>query len=293
MNNSRRKFQVYAELIGLSGASADFDDIKAGRPIERRLNRMERVVIAYRGKIDKRLSNCLQVSFETADAALLGACEMQNRCAELPQVSKHRLTLRIGIHRSLVRQRSKDGTYNAWDIAQQLAVVDDSIVVSEIVVTDLSAQLRKTTRPLDDSPVAISTFQVDWQSEITSSAFGGESAWPASIEFHPAGPYLLLHHGLKTIELTRDNPVASIGRDPSNDLVFVSNHVSRNHCQIERRADRIVLTDSSFNGTCIVPDDNAETFLKNDSAILKGKGLLFFGRPFNGERRGGVRYEAY
>jgi len=26
---------------------------------------------------------------------------------------------------------------------------------------------------------------------------------------------------------------------------------------------------------------------------LKGRGLLFFGRPFKGERRGGVRYEAF
>ncbi len=39
-------------------------------------------------------------------------------------------------------------------------------------------------------------------------------------------------------------------------------------------------------------DGASELLVKNANAILKGKGLLFFGRPFNGERRGGVRYES-
>lgn len=294
MNSSRRKFHVHAELVATGGsASIEFDDIKAGRPIERRLNRMERVVVAFRGKIDKRFAKGLQVSFETADAALLGACEMQQRCAELPQVSRHRLALRIGIHRGLVRQRARDGADNAPEIAAQLAMADDAIVAAENVVTDLNEYLLRLTRPLENVPTVTTAFNVDWQSEITASAFGGESVWPESIGYQPAGPYLLLHHGLKTVELTRENPVAAIGRDPASDLVFVNNHVSRNHCRIERRADGIVLIDSSFNGTCIKPDVGHETLVKNDSAVLKGKGLLFFGRPFNGERRGGVRYEAY
>ena len=293
MNDVRRKFHVFAELTVIGLASAEFDDIKAGRPVERRLNRMERVVIAFRGEIDQRFANGLKISFETADAALLSACEMQHRCAELPQVSKHRLALRIGIHRGLVRQRSKDSADNAQDVASQLAVVEDGIVVSDLVVGDINTQINKIVSRLDNSPKGTKAFTVDWQSEISSSAFGGESVWPASIGIHPTGPYLRLHHGLKTLELTKENPVVTVGRDPKSDLVFVNSHVSRNHCQIERHTDGIVLVDASVNGTCIKPDDGAETLLKNDSAVLKGKGLLLFGRPFNGERRGSVRYEAY
>jgi len=293
MSNPRHKFYVHAELKRSGSASAAFDDAKAGRPIERRLNRMERVVIAYHGQIDQRLATGLKISFETADAALLGACEMQHRCAELPQVSKHRMVLRIGIHGGLVRQRSKDKADNGREIALQLAVADDGIVASKFVVAALNPQLRKLTDALDSFPGAIAGFNVDWQSEISSSAFGGESAWPASTGFHPAGPYLRLHHGLKTIELTRNHPMATIGRNPISDLVFVDHYVSRNHCRIERRVEGIVLTDASVNGTSVLPDEGSEKLIKDDSTVLKGKGLLFFGRPFNGERRGGVRYEAY
>jgi len=109
----------------------------------------------------------------------------------------------------------------------------------------------------------------------------------------PSGCYLVLHLGLKTLELTQDNPEATVGRDPLSDLVLVDDYVSRNHCRIERRFDCIVLTDSSTNGTCVVPDGGVELLVKNDSVVLRGKGLLFFGRLCNGERRGGVSYEAY
>ena len=74
--------------------------------MERRLNRLERVAAAYRGRIDLRFGNGLLTTFDTADAAVLGAREMQHRCAVLPQASRPRLALRIGIHQGLIRQRS-------------------------------------------------------------------------------------------------------------------------------------------------------------------------------------------
>lgn len=77
-------------------ASVEFDDAQAGYPMERRLNRMERVAASFRGRIDARFNNGMLMTFDSADAALLGACEMQHRCAGLPQVAGQRLALRIG-----------------------------------------------------------------------------------------------------------------------------------------------------------------------------------------------------
>ena len=293
MSNPRHNFYVHAELVRSGVDSAAFNDAEAGRPIERRLNRMERVVVAYRGHIDQRLASSLKARFDTADAAFLGATEMQHRCAELPQVSKHRLTLRIGIHGGLFRQRSKDQNDNDHETAAQLAIIDDGIAASEFVIAALNPQLRRLTDVLEDLPAGIAGFNIDWQSEITSSAFGGESAWPTSLGFHPSGLYLRLYHGLKTIELTAGNPVVTIGRNPVSDLVFVDRHISRDHCRIEHGAAGVVLVDTSVNGTTVVPDEGAEMLVKSASAKLTGKGLLFFGRPFKGERRGSVRYEAY
>ncbi len=293
MNKKRSKYEVHAEIDISGSASAEFDDAKAGRPIERRLNRMERVVAAYGGEVDTRLANGLQIAFETADAAILGAREMQQRCAVLPQLSGIRLALRIGVHEGIVQQRSEDNVDGARANAALLAVADDGIVASAAVIASLNPELRKLAQPLGDLPAPVTAKRIDWRREISSAAYGGEALRTAKGGARPTGSYLVLHLGLKTLELTQDNPEATVGRDPLNDLVLVDDYVSRNHCRIERRFDCIVLTDSSTNGTCVTPDNGVELLVKNDSVVLRGKGLLFFGRLCNGERRGGVSYEAY
>lgn len=294
MSTTRSLYQVHARIQPSGSAAAPFDDARAGYPLARRINRMERVAACYHGTVETSLGNSLVMTFASADAALLSACEMQQRCAGLPQTAGHRLALRIGIHQGPLRQRAQDDTDETRDIASQLAVADDEIIVSENVVAGLNPELRKISRPFDGASIEsleLSVHKVNWRCEIPTAAYGGEAAWPASRPAGASGPYLVLHQGLKTLELSYDRPVATVGRAPSNDLVITDVFVSRKHCRIERQSDCIVLTDWSTNGTCVMPDGGEELLVKNDSLYLKGKGLLFFGRLCNGERRGGVRFE--
>lgn len=291
MSTTRSNYQVHAEVHRNGQGAAQSDDAKAGHPLARRINRMERVAACYHGQIDRLFGNGLLMSFATADAALLGACEMQQRCAGLPQTAGQRLALRIGIHQEPIRQRSEDALDGTREIASRLAISDDDVVISEIVVADLSPELRKLTRPFADAAFELATHKVNWRCEIPSVAYGGEALWSARGISAASAPTLVLRQGLKTLELTRENPVATVGRGPSNDLVVTDIFVSRKHCRIERQADCIVLTDWSTNGTCVMPEEGAELLVKNDSFYLKGKGMLFFGRLCNGERRGGVRFE--
>ena len=142
----------------------------AGRPIERRLNRMERVVAAYSGEIDARFSNGMQIAFETADAAILGAREMQQRCAVLPQLSGTRLALRIGVHEGIVQQRSEDNVDSARAEAAELAVMDDSIIVSPAVIASLNNELRKLAQSVGDLAAPAAAKKIDWRREISSAA---------------------------------------------------------------------------------------------------------------------------
>ncbi len=292
MNTSRTKYEVHAVLTGSGLLSLPFDESMAGHPLERRLNRIERVASAYRGRIERLLENGRVFSFDAADAAVLAACEMQHRCAALPQVSAQRLALRIGIHHTTVRERSRDSHADIDKTASQLAAADDTIVASERIVDALNPDLRSIARPLGDSRTDVVSYQIDWRREIPSSAYGGESFWPTHYSATPISPYLRLSYGMKSLELTAETPVVTIGRDPSCDLVLTGVHVSRNHCRIERKIDRIVLTDRSTNGTCIATDEGKARLIKNASVALYGSGLLIFGRPFNGERRGGARFES-
>ena len=290
--SSRTKYEVHAVLAGTGLSSQPFDESMAGHPLERRINRIERVASAYRGQIDHRLENGRVFFFDAADAAVLAACEMQHRCAALPQVSAQRLALRIGIHQITARERSHDIGSAGDETAALLASADDAVIASESVFTALNLDLRTIARPADTSPGGAGSYQIDWRREIPSSAYGGESFWPTHYSATPISPYLRLSYGMKSLELTAENPILTVGRDPSSDLVLTGVHGSRNHCRIERKIDRIVLVDRSTNGTCIATDEGKARLIKNESVALYGNGLLFFGRPFNGERRGGARFES-
>ena len=288
MKTPRSTYLVHAEIDRTGAASTQFDDAHAGYPLARRLNRIERVAAAYRGRIDQAFGDSRLMSFESADAALLGACEMQQRCSGLPHASGHGFALRIGIHRGALRQRAHDEADDAQEIASRLAVIDDAIVASDAVVAELNDDLRQLASALANPPVA-PAYLLDWRCEIPPSAYGREARWP--INASAVTPYVVLQQGLKTLEVTQDNPLITVGRAPSNDLVMSDIFVSRKHCRIERQEDCIVLTDWSTNGTCLMSDQGEQRLIKNGSIPLKGQGLLFFGRLCNGERRGGVRFE--
>lgn len=291
MSTTRSQYHVHARIQRNATPGAPFDDAKAGYPLARRINRIQRVAECYRGVVAHASNDTLAMTFPTADAALLGACEMQQRCASLPQAAGCRLALRVGIHQGPIHQRSQDAHDEAPEIAAQLAFCDDEIIVSEAVVADLNNELRKISHAYHGAPIDTAIWRINWRSEIPPAAYGGEAFWPAGRTTEVSGPYLVLHQGLKTLELSYDRPIATVGRAPSNDLVVTDVFVSRKHCRIERQSDCIVLTDWSTNGTCVVPDGGEQLLVKNDSLYLKGKGLLFFGRLCNGERRGGVRFE--
>jgi len=287
MKTPRSIYQVHAEIYRAGAAATQFDDAQAGYPLARRLNRIERVAAAYRGRIDKAFDTGRLMSFESADAALLGACEMQQRCSGLPHASGHGFALRIGIHQGTLRQRAQDEADGAQEIATRLAVIDDTIIASDAVVADLNDDLRELASALANPPVA-PAYQLDWRYEIPPNAYGREAGGP--INASAIAPYVVLQQGQKTLEVGQDNPLITVGRAPSNDLVLSDIFVSRKHCRIERQEDCIVLTDWSTNGTCLMSDQGEQRLIKNGSIPLKGQGLLFFGRLCNGERRGGVRF---
>jgi hypothetical protein len=293
MTKSRNKSFLYAKVVRAASDGNSFDDAKAGHPVERRLNRIERVATAYHGQIEQRFDNGMLITFDSGEGAVLGACEMQYRCSVLPQVLSLKLALRIGIHQGLLRQRVQDDADDAPQVAARLALVDDGILASQDIVSSFGDDLIRFARPFKELAVGPGVFTIDYR-EMSSEADGGggvELLRPGLAPHPRMTPFLELRLGLKTVEISEDNPVVTIGRDPTNDLELPEVHVSRNHCRIERTDNEILLTDSSVNGTIVVTDDKQEILIKNGSISLKGKGMIFLGRPFMGERRGGLHYE--
>lgn len=285
MIQSRNKFFLCARVAGAEPEDQTIDGAQAGHLIERRLNRVERVVSTCNGQIESRSDKEMLAVFDSANGAALAACEMQHRCAALPQLTRQPLALRIGVHQGLVRQRQQDSADEGGKIADRLARIDDIILISREIAGSLAGELRRCARPSEAAGDAADAFSLDWR-EIPSGSCGGESV-------RPAGPCVQLHHGLKILEVSRQNPVVTIGRDVASDLVLTDIHASRNHCRVEHTDDGTLLIDASTNGTLVVDGEKQERLVKNSSVALKGRGMLFFGRPFKGERRGGIRFETF
>lgn len=288
---SSRKYQLHAEMVETGFGHQPPEVVALEQRMERSLNRMERIASVYLGHIQSRLVNGLQIAFETAEAAILAACEMQHRCGALPQVPGSRVFLNIGIHEGIELRRAKEDAGGAVEIAALLAEVSDGIVVSGAVIAALKPELRVLAQPYKGLYPEIAAHTIDWRREIPSTAYGGASVSSGGMGVVKNGVYLVLLHNLKLLELARDKPVLTIGRDPRNDLVLAGSHVSRNHCRIERQGDRVMLTDTSSNGSFVTLEGGKEQRVVNASVTLNGKGIVFFGRESRGERRGGARYE--
>jgi len=123
------------------GAGQNFssEEIKAlaGKAVYRRLNRMERVTLSFNGKITRRTSAGLLIAFETCNDAVLAACEIQRRCAGLPQMAENHLFVNIGLHKAspemssinpdkLLERRNPRRRFG-FDIAGQLASMAETI----------------------------------------------------------------------------------------------------------------------------------------------------------------------
>jgi adenylate cyclase len=87
-------------------------------------------------------------------------------------------------------------------------------------------------------------------------------------------PTLRLRYGDQFVVLA-DRPI-TMGRDEQNDLVIHDRRASRQQARIERREGRIVLIDSSSNGTYVTLNGEPELFLRGAECAIHGNGLICF-----------------
>jgi predicted component of type VI protein secretion system len=69
-----------------------------------------------------------------------------------------------------------------------------------------------------------------------------------------------------------------LGRAEDNDVVIKGNLISRIHAKVEMRRGKFVLVDQSTNGTFVQNIQGEETFIRRDSAEIRGEGTIGLGR---------------
>lgn len=273
-------YLVHGAVHEISGQTSELDASLLGKLFRRRLKRLERVLAAHGGALIRQMPQSLLASFETAEAALLGACEMQRRCAVIPQIADTQIALKIGIHLSVTRRISTGPVDPAEATASKLSSLLDeaSIVISESVAEALPVSLREKTVAVVNEGSEIPAYAVDWNALPMLRAAPPKS----STEADPDTPHngIIIRQGERVLRFTTDRSVLTIGRDPASDIAINCPKASRQHCRIIYRLGNYVLVDLSTNGTYVTTTDAPEILIRKEMATLTGNGRIGFGQSW-------------
>ncbi|UCV28787.1 FHA domain-containing protein [Ferribacterium limneticum] len=274
-------YLVHGAVHEISGQASELDASLLGKLFRRRLKRLERVLAAHGGALIRQMPQSLLASFETAEAALLGACEMQRRCAVIPQIADTQIALKIGIHLSVTRRISTGPVDPAEATASKLSSLLDeaSIVISESVAEALPVSLREKTVAVVNEGSEIPAYAVDWNSLPMLRAAPPKS----SAEADPDTPHngIIIRQGERVLRFTTDRSLLTIGRDPASDIAINCPKASRQHCRIIYRLGNYVLVDLSTNGTYVTTTDAPEILIRKEMATLTGNGRIGFGQSWH------------
>lgn len=274
---------------GVSGSARLHErlgDAEASRAVDRCIKRIERSIEAFAGRILQVGGSEVMAAFDTADAAIHAAIEMQQRIADLPPVSGVKMAIRVGISCCEMSQADEPVDENT---AREAAHLAGTAKAGEILAAGkLREQIPQTLFPLvadtgsvlpgesgrNEPIVKITPPEVTAAPATAPSEAGARQADAAA-----AAGCLRLRYGEETILLNERKSVVSMGRDTVCDVVIRDRRASRHHATIERRGNAVILIDRSTNGTYLTIEGTPEQFLKHTQCTLRGKGLITFASP--------------
>jgi len=281
MRNTAHVYLVHAAVLESALHAREPDESLLQKLVRRRLVRLERVVAALGGRVVRQTPRGLLAAFETADAAVMGACEMQRRCSVIPQISETQIALKIGIQLAAADQCTGDAIDAAEVAAIRFASLlgAGSIVVSGAIVDELSPTLRATASPLIDANPDVAARSIDWQSvpmlRLPSPAVNNMPGTRYRITAASASIVFTL--GERQFSFGANHPVITIGRDSLNDIAIDDPQASRQHCKIIHQHDGYVFVDLSTNGTFMMPAGDKQLLVRKAMLNLPVNGRISLG----------------
>lgn len=270
---------LFADVSGSTQLYERLGDAQAFATMTRCLEVARDAAVACGGRLVKTIGDEVMLVFATAREAAEAAVEIQQRMAELAKALELRLAFHVGFHFGAAIERDGDVFGDSVNTAAHLVGLAKSgqILTSAATAAALPAYTRPQLRDL--SALTIKGKQQDLRVV--------ELVWHATADLTMVGrlPDLKvieveLRHGDSTMTLDAGTRAITLGRDEHSDVVVKDQRASRLHARIERRHDKFALVDSSANGTYVTFEGESEFLLHRQECLLKGRGRISFGRPF-------------
>jgi hypothetical protein len=155
------------------------------------------------------------------------------------------------------------------------------ILTTSALVAELTPQWTALVRQIDVATPKgqsdeVAVFEVLWQPEEATNML--PSINTTSRPQAPSASLRLRFRGEELVVGENGKVTITMGRAEENDVVIKGNLISRVHARIDVARNRFVLVDESTNGTFIQQDAGEELYVRRDSTVLTGSGVISMGR---------------
>jgi adenylate cyclase len=276
----QRMAVLFADVCDSTQLYERLGDAEALSTMSRGLEMAREVAVHGGGRLVKTMGDELMLVFATARQAADSAVAIQEKVSSAARTGGLRLDFRIGFHFGEAIERDGDVFGDSVNTAARLVALAKAgqILTSSSTIAVVPESDRPPMRELDTITVKGKRLDLDVV----------ELLWQATAELTVISRRPLigvteveLRHGASTMRLGAATLAITLGRDDHNDVVINDQRASRLHARIERRRDKFALVDSSANGTYITFDGQDEFLLHHQECLLKGRGRISFGRPFD------------
>lgn len=283
---------LIADVVGSTKLYETLGDKPARALVNERLATVTEDVSANGGRVVRTQGDGLLCVFADADDALRTVVHLE----PTPRgEGASALALRVGVHHGQVVEERGGLFGDAVNTATHLVGVarPGEVLISQALVDALAnkvAGLLQAMPPIavkgKTEPLALYVLRgglVDLSATHTMAAAPEVPGRPAAT-VHLSGDA-----GAGVLE--QGDAYLVMGRDATCNVRINTALVSRRHASLERRGDRVVLVDTSMNGTWLVPDGQPAVRLLREEAPLHGSGSLSLGAAPGTEGVPTLRYE--
>ena len=273
---------LFADVVGSTQLYDEFGDTKASETVALCLDVMKDATHQFNGTVIKTIGDEVMSTFPSVDEAMGAAVMMQTRIsADSKQEDSIPVSIRIGCHYGPVVQEQNDIFGAAVHTANRMTSQAKArqIIISGFTVEHMTEDLQQQTRQIDVATVRgrmdeVALYELLWQPDEATNMLP-TIEWESKAR---KAARLVVSFREQTVELNDQLKSINLGRADDNELVIKGNLISRIHARVEMRRGKFVLIDQSTNGTFLQNILGEETFVRRDTAELKGEGIIGLGR---------------
>lgn len=276
---------LFADICGSTALYENLGDDLARKLISRCINTMVDKILIYQGTLIKTIGDEIMVTFTSAEAALLAACEMKAAVeSDRPQLDSIPLQVRIGFNYGEVLKESNDVFGNIVNVAARVASITraDQIMTTRAVYDELPTELQGKLRQIMRAEFKgkqeyQEIYVVICEQEDTQSTRCGIPAYRKTADNVDE---MILHYRSQSLKINKERRSVALGRGEACDIVVKNAFASRLHIHIELRFGKFIIVDQSTNGTYIRFTSGNVVHITREEIPLHGKGLISLGQSF-------------